>query len=382
MKPLAALLLALPLVAVAAPWVPRSDAEVVQRLPYRADAAERARREALARDPAQLPLAAATARQALERARVHGDPRELGVAEAVLAPWWRRSDAPAEAVLLRARVLQARHDFDAAAGQLRALLDRADLRPDERAQALLDAASLHQLRGELREARRLCEQLTPLAPHPASVCVAELGSLSGQARPAAQTLAQLGGRRGLDPGLALVRAELAERLADDAQALALYRASLAGEDSVYTRAALADWLLARGRPGEALALVERSPDAEADALLLRRAIALQQLGRQDAALVASLRERLAATERREPGRHAREQARFALDVDGQPRDALRLARLNWQLQCEPADAVLLMRAAQAAGRDGEATLASLTRELRAKGWQDARLASLDRSFLP
>lgn len=383
MKRLAALLLwGLPLIAAAAPWVPRSDGEVVQQLPYRPDAAERARRAALARDPAQLPLAAATARQALERARVHGDPRELGVAEAVLAPWWARSDAPAEAVLLRARVLQARHDFEQAAAQLRSLLDRPDLTPAERAQALLDAAALHQLRGDLREARGLCEQLRPWAAEPAAVCVAELDSLSGQARAAAQALSRLGGRGLPDPGVTLVRAELAERLGDDVQAPVLYRASLAGEDAVYTRAALADWLLARSRAAEALPLLERSPDAQADALLLRRAIALQQLGRRDAALVAQLRERLTAAQRREPGRHAREQARFALDVDGQPQEALRLARLNWQVQREPADAVLLMRAAQAAGPDGESVRLALTRELRAKGWQDARLAALDRSFLP
>ena len=57
-------LLALPLAVAAAPFVPKDDAEIVQRLPYRADAAERARRTALARDPAQLPLAEASARAA------------------------------------------------------------------------------------------------------------------------------------------------------------------------------------------------------------------------------------------------------------------------------------------------------------------------------
>lgn len=373
-------LLWLPLCALAAPKVPRSDAEVVQRLPYRLDAGERARRAALARDPAQLALAVASARQALERARLHGDPRELGVAQALLAPWWPRADAPAQAVLLRARVLQARHDFDAALALQRGLLARADLAPGERAQALRDAAALHQLRGEFSPARTLCQQLQPLAAEPAAVCLAELASLSGQARSAARTLAQLG--RGLDPGLALVRAELAERLGDDAQAPALYRLSLIGEEAVYTRAALADWLLARSRPAEALALVERSPDAQADALLLRRAIALRQLGRSDAALTESLAARQAAGERREPGRHAREQARFALDVTGDVREALRLAQLNWQQQREPADAVLLMRAAQTAGGAGVPVLAALAGELRAKGWQDARLAALDRGLVP
>jgi hypothetical protein len=379
MKAWLALLLAWPLAASAEPFVPKSDAEVVQRLPYRVDAAERARRAALARDPAQLPLAVETARAALTRARVHGDPRELGAAQAALSPWWARADAPPEAVLLRARVLQARHEFDAAQADLRGLLARAGLAPELRAQALLDAAAIHQLRAELTEARALCTQLQPLAPLPASACLSELASLSGAAPAAAQALARLNTGRMPEPWLALMRAELAERLGDETAAPALYRLALAGADEVYTRAAWADWLLARGRAAEALALIERSPDAEADALLLRRVIALNQLGRETP-LVETLRERLAAADRREPGRHAREQARLALDVDGRPREALRLAEANWALQREPADAVLLLRAALAAGRAGDAARQDLARFLREQGWRDARLAALDRSF--
>lgn len=380
MKLARALLLAWPLAVSATPFVPRDDAEIVQRLPYRVDAAERERHAALARDPAQLPLAVAAARSALDRARIHGDPRELGVAQAALAPWWRQPDAPADAVLLRARVLQARHEFDAARSELDRLLARDDLLPGQRAQALLDAAALHQLRAELPEARGLCERLQPLAAGPATACLAELASLSGQGEAASQVLARLNPGRAIAPWLALMRAELAERLGDETAAPALYRAALAGADEVYTRAALADWLLDRRRAAEALALLERSPDAEADALLLRRVIALRQLGRDAAAPLALLRERLAAADRREPGRHAREQARFALDVEPQPREALRLARLNWTLQREPADALLLLRAAVAAGRDGDATRQELAAVLRAKGWQDARLAALDRRF--
>ncbi|WP_457443022.1 hypothetical protein [Roseateles sp. P5_E4] len=380
MKHLLALLLAIPLAVLAEPFVPKDDAEIVQRLPYRIDAAERQRRAALARDPAQLQLAVATARAALQRARVHGDPRELGAAQAALAPWWCQADAPADAVLLRARVLQARHEFEPALAELHRLLAREDLAPEHRAQALLDAAALHQLRAELTEARALCEQLQPLAALPATACLAELASLSGQGQAAAQTLAQLSPGRSIAPWLALMRAELAERLGNEATAPALYRAALAGEDEVYTRAALADWLLARQRAAEALVLVERSPDAEADALLLRQVIALRQLGRDASAPTALMRERLAAADRRESGKHAREQARFALDVEQQPREALRLAQLNWAMQREPVDAVLLLRAALAAGRDGDATREELARVLRGKGWQDARLAALDRRF--
>ena len=251
----AAAVLSLP--SGAEPFVPQGDAAVVQRLPYRIDAAERQRRAALARDPAQLALAAATAREALRRARVHGDPRELGAAQAALAPWWAQDDAPAQAVLLRARVRQAQHDFDAALTDLHRLLGRPALAPEDRAQALLDAAALHQLRADLPQARVLCEQLRAWAPLQASACLAELDSLSGQAQAAAQVLARLGSDRSTAPWLALMRAELAERLGDDAAAPRLYRLALAGEDEVYTRAALADWLLARQRAAEALALLER-----------------------------------------------------------------------------------------------------------------------------
>jgi hypothetical protein len=378
MKAWLALLLALPVVAPAAPFIPKDDAEAVQRLPYRIDAAERARRAALARDPAQLPLAVAAARAALDRAHVHGDPRELGAAQAALAPWWTQREAPADVVLLRARVMQARHDFSAALADLQGLLARTDLEPEPRAQALLDAAAIHQLRAELPEARALCEQLRPLAALPATACLAELASLSGEAAAAAQTLARLSPGRGVSPWLALMRAELAERLGDEAAAPALYRLALAGQDEVYTRAAWADWLLARGRAAEALAVVERSADAEADALLLRRVIALRQIGRPTP-LVDVLRERLAAADRREPGRHAREQARFALDVEGHPREALRLAQANWAWQREPADAVLLLRAARAAGRDGDATRQQLARFVRERGWQDVRLVAIEGS---
>lgn len=385
LKRLLALLLAgAALAASAEPFVPQTDAEIVERLPYRIDAAERSRRAALARDPTQLPLALATAQAALQRARVHGDPRELGTAQAALAPWWKRADAPAEVVLLRARVLQSQHAFDAAEADLRRLLARSDVAPALRAQALLDASALHQLHAELPAARGLCAQLQPLAPLQAAACLAELDSLmpGDRAPQAALALAQLSRGRTVSPWLVLMRAELAERLGDEAAAPALYATALAGADDVYTRAAWADWLLARGRAADALALIERSPDAGADALLLRRAIALRQLGRDVAAPAALLRERLAAAGLREPGRHAREQARFALDVENQPREALRLARVNWTLQREPADALLLLRAALAAGRSGDTVRQDLALFLRTQGWQDARLTALDRSFAP
>jgi len=70
--------------------------------------------------------------------------------------------------------------------------------------------------------------------------------------------------------------------------------------------------------------------------------------------------------------HGREQSRYELDLRGNPAAALRLAQGNWRVQHEPADAVALVRAAHAGGRDAAAD--DVWRFLRETGGRDARLA--------
>ena len=99
--------------AAAEPRTPASDTEVLQVLPTRLGEArpQRERLQALRADPTRLPLALALAREALERARASGDPRELGPAQAALAPWWALPAPPAPVRLLRATLRQHQHDF-------------------------------------------------------------------------------------------------------------------------------------------------------------------------------------------------------------------------------------------------------------------------------
>jgi hypothetical protein len=170
---------------------------------------------------------------------------------------------------------------------------------------------------------------------------------------------------------------------------------------VYTQAAAADWLLGQSRAAEALALLNRPTDSgpglkrtrnnssnhpddeathldtDADALLLRRAIAHQQLRHapEARAAAATLQARFAAARLRGENFHAREEARLALDVLGDAPAALKLAQANWVHQKEPADALLLLRAALAAGQP---QAAAEVRALRAAGWQDVRLAAAER----
>ncbi len=85
-----------------------------------------------------------------------------------------------------------------------------------------------------------------------------------------------------------------------------------------------------------------------------------------------LQARFDAARQRGENLHAREEARLALDVHGDAARALTLALAQWAGQKEPADAVLLWRAAQAAGRPAAA--AALRGWLPDPAAADVRLA--------
>ena len=336
---------------------------MVERLPARPGLAERRARAELQRDPSRLPLALAVAREAIDRARREGDPREYGAAQAALAPWWAQRDAPAPVRLLRATILQARHEFAPALLDLQALAGDASLPAALRAQAGLTQVAVLQVQGRLAEAARACRALQ--APElaaagaglarAAEVCAVEIDSLRGDLDPrqADLRLDALARQAPDDRWLALVRAELAVRLGDDTEAERLLSQAAGQGGDPYAQAARADWLLDRGRAAEALAAVSVGP-VEADALQLRRAIALHRLGdARAAAALSGMTARLDAARRRgEP--HLREEARLALDVGRDPARAWTLAQENWAGQREPADAVLLWRSALRAGQTAQA----------------------------
>ncbi|HEY0887235.1 MAG TPA: hypothetical protein VGE20_18220, partial [Ramlibacter sp.] len=91
-----------------------------------------------------------------------------------------------------------------------------------------------------------------------------------------------------------------------------------------------------------------------------------------------LRERFAAAARRGDRLHEQEAARFELDVEGRPAAALALATRNYELQKEPRDAHILMRASLAAGQP-QAAKAALE-WLQSSGYEDPALAALARQL--
>lgn len=334
----------------AEPYTPPSSSTVLlQRAPGAAKALRANRGMALPSDPAQRVNAA---QAAIDRARSTGDPRYYGQAQALLGSDWNAAAPSPPVRLLRATLLQQRHDFAGALRDLDALL-AADPR---NAQARLIRASIYMVQGEPLRARSDCAALigqTGLLV--AATCIGSAGSLSGQAASALQAIELSLAREPEAPSAIRIwaltqAAEIAERLGDlpratEHYATALAESAAAGENDVYLKAAHADFLLDQQRAAEVKTLL--ADETDFDPLLLRLALAEAQL-RADSAATLHLKElldRIALAASRGDPPHSREQAMAALYLQRDAKAALRLAQANWAEQREPADARLLLQAA-------------------------------------
>lgn len=314
-----------------------------------------ARWRALQRDPGDAGAASRYAGLALRHYALSGDARYLGYAEAAVAHWQDDADPPLAVWLLRARVLQTQHRFAEAGADL----DRLLAQHRQSVEGMLLAADAWRRAGDIDRARSRCAGLA-LAGYtePALHCTADILMSLGKAGEAYDLLSPLHedtsqAPKALEQWMLTVAADAAAAAGKDPEARALYERSLAIPDaSIAMYAAFADLLLAAGRPRDAIEVLARAPDQDADPLLLRRAIAARQL---DGADFEALRERLRAgfDEAQKLGTaelHLREQALFALLIDDDPGAALAYAGKNWTLQKGAEDAALFIEAARAAGR--------------------------------
>jgi len=381
--------------AIAAPFVPASDEQVLERLPWAPyDGARRAlleRRAALARHPDDLATALAVARADIARARADADPRYLGHAQAALAPWWNAAEPPLTVQLLRATIRQSLHDFDGALTDLRRVLAR----DPASMQAWLTQAMIQQARGDYGEARRSCAHILDGARRSTSLrltaitCMSSVASFAGEAPRSYETLRRaLLGAGDVAPDRRLwalaVLADIAARTGaadtarghyDEALALAPADAALPGDAGLLS--AYADLLLEQHEPAAVLALL--GSETRVDGLLLRIALAEQELGAPSlGGHVADLQMRFAACRLRNDQRHLREEARFTLALLHDPRGALALARQDWAVQREPEDARVLLAAAIAA--DDTAAAEAVLRWVAAHRLEDVELARLAREW--
>lgn len=371
MKPTAAvsccIVLALATAASAAPFTPRDDAQVLERVPQRANnprARElQALRAAVQREPGNADAAAALAQRWIDDALAEGDPRYVGYAQAALAPWWNDAAPPPAVRVQRAVVRQYDHRFDEALADLVAVTDEEPWN----APAWAWQAAIRMVRADYAGARAACEGLAPYASDLSAIaCGAYVDSLTGSADAAAATLdaalqtADAASSRE-ERVWALTRlAEIEERRGDAAAAERAFRQALALDVAdVYLLAAYADFLLDRDRAREVLTLLAER--GRADVLLLRLALAARAANDARAKPWADeLAARFDAARARGDRTHEKEESRFMLALRGDARRALELARANYALQREPSDARALLEAALAARSRDAAVQAVLT----------------------
>jgi tetratricopeptide (TPR) repeat protein len=309
----------------------------------------------------------AAVRRLIEAGRASGDPRTLGYAESLLAPWPADDPrTPLDALVLRATIEQSRHRFDAA----RALLNGVIARAPDHGQALLTSATIAQVRGDYAAAATDCARLRPLNGDVAAICSALTDALTGNNdRALAALRIAIDRTQGAVRGWALsALAQVHEQRGERRDAAAAYRASLAADDDLTTRLAFADLLIDQRAWDEVKSLLVSAPPA--DGVLLRRWLAERALGGDAQSLETQLQTRIDEAMARGELLHAREAALFALER-GDRATALRLARENWTTQREPADLRVLARAARAAG--DQATLDEAKAWIKRTNIVDARL---------
>ncbi len=369
----------------AAPYTPASGADVIEHLPRRADPAQRelARMRAeLAARPTDLALATRTAQSYIATARSETDPRYYGYAQAALKPWWAEPAPPPQVRLLRATLLQSTHRFPEALADLDGVL-AAD---PGNAQAWLTRATVLTVRGDYDAASASCARLSAMSSELATIaCIANVTAMTGRAAQS-EALLDLTLRRNpeadkeMQVWVLTLLAEMATRRGETQVAEQRYRRALAisPRDS-YLIGAYADFLLDQRRPQEVEALVR--DQTRIDALLLRHALALQQIPGQGAALnqaVADLDARFNAAMQRGDTVHQREQARYVLQLRGDSHAALALAQKNWAVQKEAADMRILLESALAAGERSAA--APVLAWIKKNAVEDVGLSRLARSL--
>jgi hypothetical protein len=353
--------------AVGKPFVPKDDGVVLADVAPGTRHSELATRQMAAR---RLDVALPLAQLYIKQSRSTGDLRFLGYAEAVLGPWVGPDATSADALVLHATVLQSRHDFSGAL----AVLDRARaLRPDD-AQAWLTSATVWRVLGEYEQSLAGCARLGD--PAVAQLCKQGVLGLTGELGGAYEAIQRIDSQA-MPPAERAWRdselGEMAVRLGRDIEAEHWFQNGLrASPGDFYIRAAYADLLLRNGRAREVLALLQGRESLEP--LLLRIAIAQKMLG--DPGLEQSsarLSAAFAAEAQRGDGVHRREEARFLLEVRGDPRAALAAALENWKVQREADDVLVLIRAAHAAGMPAAAQPANVF--VREHRLQDVRIAA-------
>ena len=379
------------LIAQAAPFTPANDSDVVERLPLSATDPSVRRLQSLRKQldakPNDVPLRLEIARRYFDLAMAQGDPRYVGYASAALSPLDKTppntSALAANYWLTKGMLQQYSHNFDGALDSFNKASQADTQSPDPYAWR----AAIYMVQANYSAAQTECNALKPLSTALfATGCSQYVQAHSGGAtglQTAFDTLnaavkSEPYSSNTASPELMLWEitrlAEMAIRLNRPAEAEAYFQRALKlGVTDQFLLGAYADFLLTQNKPDAVIELLsnwERS-----DILLLRLALAGKATKHPKATDWANkLRDRFKEAAQRGDRLHEQEAARFELDIENKPSQALALAVNNYKLQKEPRDAQVLLRAALAA-KDATAAEPALT-WLKQNNYEDANLKAL------
>jgi len=309
-------------------------------------------------------------------ARTSGDPRYLGYAQTLINNW-SEENLTDRLRVLRATLRQSLHQFDSARSDLERVISSSSDR-QQRIQARLTLANLELVQGRYKEAEQHCQALQSTYPGLiAQSCLASVQARTAAPETAYRNLAsQLAESINRQPADSTSRLWTEGTLGDIAAQAGLPEATVhwqrvvkATPDDLYVRAQLADWHLVRGHFERVLTLT-RGFEA-VDTLAVIRAIAMKRMDHPGShELNNRLQQRFEEASWRGALLHARDVARFELDIENQTQKALRLATENWESQREPLDTRLLLRSALAA--DDKVQYQRVRDWLKEQGQSDAR----------
>ncbi len=314
----------------------------------------------LAENLAMAPIAGGrtpTADEAKEIVRGHlrtlsrtGDSRFLRYAISTLEATDLEDSAPFSYRMLKARILQAEHNFDAAAD----LLGPALVIAREHAEGwLLLSDSLHRA-GRITEARGACLKAAlagmPLLAQWCGIQILQSAGRTPQAydasRRLAGSIAQL--PEGAQPWALSIAADAAAEAGRTEEALSHLEAAMSIMPSTLAlRLAAADLMIEAGHPGDVAALL--SSDADNTSALVRLALAGKALGDPpQSALVDRVEASFEVAAATGDDLSLRDRAIWQLKFRNDARAALDNALANWHAQKASEDTALLREAATAA----------------------------------
>ena len=163
------------------PFRPKDDDQVLERLPTRLMSSEqqalRQLRAELTAAPRDAAIAADLAERYYRQAQRSGDPRYIGYAQSVLAPWPTGSEAPTSIKTVRALIAQFLHDFDNALKHLDSVILAAPTDAGARAYR----AIIYLVKADYDRARADCVALDSLIKGlVAGACVHTVDAVTGK----------------------------------------------------------------------------------------------------------------------------------------------------------------------------------------------------------